>query len=875
MASESSILSSQRAADLLSHYSRPDATFDHLLGEDNQPRAHWQPLVDHLHALGPAAMAERWSQARRLIHDNGVTYNVYGDPRGMERPWELDALPLVIPQDEWRPLEKGLLQRALLLDLILADVYGPQRLVAEGLLPAALVHAHPGFLRACHGLPRSGERLLHLYAVDLGRGPDGGFCALGERTQAPSGMGYALENRIVLSRTLPEAFGECRVQRLALFFRNMREMLASLAPHHHDNPRIVLLTPGPHNETYFEQAYLARYLGLTLVEGGDLTVRDHRVYLKTLGGLQQIDVILRRQDDDFCDPLELRANSTLGVPGLVEAVRAGHVAVANALGSGWAESPALMPWLPQLCRRLLGQELLLPSVPTWWCGQEDACRYVLDHLAELVIKPAFASMGMEPVFGDQMTPEQRATLTERIRARPIDFVAQQRLMLASGPVWAGDRIEPRRLMLRTFLAAAGDGYQLMPGGLTRVSPAADTFVVSMQKGGGSKDTWVTSDGPVSTFSMLPRTGDRIELSRGGGDLPSRTADNLFWLGRYSQRAEAAIRILRSIYARLIDHHDGDLGVEMPCLLRALTHMSGLYPGFIGPGADRAAAQPEPELRSIIFDDKRSGSVRFNLNAMRRVAAITRDRLSTDAWRILGALDQEFDALAMSPEPDLPRTLDLLNRAVIPLSAFGGLIMESMTRGVGWTFLNLGRWIERAVQTTHLLRATLVDLQPADESMVLEAVLQVADSAMTYRRRYLASLQPHAVLDLLLADETNPRSIAFQIARMHESLHALPGDRAIPAESTDLRIVIGLLSTLRLAPIDRLCRADSRGVRADLDELLDRLYIELPALSDALSHTYLSHTTVPQQLAGGGESLVPSADSEAVSIDERGQGRNSL
>ena len=558
---------------------RPPGRRDEAFDVRGEVRPHWHAFLESLGELGLPELTRRWEEAKHLIHENGVTYNVYGDPRGMERPWQLDPIPLVIAPAEARILESGLIQRGRLLEAILRDLYGPQQALTLGLLPPELVFGNPAFLLPCHGASLPGNRYLHLYAANIGRSADGSFWVLGDRTQAPSGAGYALENRIVLSRMLPDGFRDCRVQRLSLFFRTLRDTLRAIAPHNRDNPRIVLLTPGPFNETYFEHAYLARYLGYTLVEGGDLTVRDNHVFLKVLGGLQPVDVIFRRLDDDFCDPLELRPDSFLGVPGLVQAVRAGNVAVANALGSGLLETPALLAFLPGLCRYFLGEDLRLPSVPTWWCGEQAALDYVLANLDDLVIKPALSGTRMEPVFGGELSREQRAQLAEKIRARPKDYVGQQRLTLSTAPVLVDNRLQPRHLVLRAYLAAHQDSYTVLPGGLTRVSASPDTMVVSMQRGGGSKDTWVLSPGPVSNFSLLRPAGAPLELTRGGSDLPSRVADNLYWLGRYAERAEGLTRLLRGVLVRLTESSGLTEVPELPALLRAVTLLSECYPGL--------------------------------------------------------------------------------------------------------------------------------------------------------------------------------------------------------------------------------------------------------------------------------------------------------
>src|SRR5262245_12579724 len=408
---------------LFQGYTIPAGAYDEVFAAPGVLRTHWERVVQMLDRMGVEELTQRWEQARRLLYDNGVTYNVYGDPQGMQRPWELDAVPLVIAPEEWERLATALIQRAQVLNALLADVYGPQKLLKAGLLPPELVFAHPGFLRPCHNVQVPQERYLHLYAADLVRAPDGQWWVLADRTQSPSGAGYALENRLILSGVLSDVFYEGKVQRLALFFDALRKTLSSLAPHHRDNPRIVLLTPGPYNETYFEHAYLARYLGYTLVEGGDLTVRDTRVFLKTLAGLEPVDVIVRRQDDAFCDPLALHQESVLGVAGLVQAVRAGHVAVANALGSGWLETPALLALLPDLCRHLLSEDLKLPSVCTWWCGQPEALAYVLGHLEHVNVSAAFPASTPEAVSGAMLSRAKRQRLMTHLRARPYAFVA--------------------------------------------------------------------------------------------------------------------------------------------------------------------------------------------------------------------------------------------------------------------------------------------------------------------------------------------------------------------------------------------------------------------------------------------------------------------
>ncbi len=822
------------ASFLMSGYRQTTGVYDEMSEASGALRPHWERYIQSLSALGPSELAHRWQTARKRIRDNGVTYNVYGDPMGMDRPWILDAIPLIIPSDEWQRLEAGLIQRAHLLNWILTDLYGPQRLLHEGHIPPALLFANPGFLRPCHAVPVPGNSYLHLLAVDLARSPDGQWWVIADRTQAPSGAGYSLENRVVLGETFPDLFRESGVCRVASFFREFRKTLLKLAPNRAPNPRCVLLTPGPLNETYFEHSYLSRYLNFPLVQGGDLTVRNGRVYLKSLEGLKPVDVILRRVDDSFCDPLELRSDSYLGVAGLVEAVRAGNVTVANALGSGLIETSAFMPFLPGLSRRLLREELALPSVATWWCGQPKAARYVHDNLDFLVIKPAFPSKGMEPVFGGQLKAEERARLLDRIAAHPHDFVGQELLNISSAPVWSDAGLSPRRVVLRVYLASVGDSWIVMPGGLARVSPRPDTPVVSMQRGGGSKDTWVLSSGPVDSFTMLPPPSAAVDINRGGSsDLPSRAADHLYWMGRYAERSEHLCRILRCMLVRMT----GEGGAS------GLVSLMRLHESLESPYSRLAKDDPqghldqmrelEEEVLSLIFEEQRRDSLSANFSRAARAAAQVRDRLSGDMLRIVSQFNSVARASGHSAwgYVSTADALAVLNRCVSTLAALRGIEMENMTRGPGWRFLNIGRRIERSVQMIDLFRAIIVPLD-AQTWQSLELLLDVCDSSLTYRSRYFTTIQAAPVLDLLMNDETNPRSLAFQIKDLTEHCRALanmPSGAGWPYyQQRQVEVSAA-----------ELFHSDVNA-RAQLDMLLSRLAAAIPALSDTLTNTYFSH-----------------------------------
>jgi uncharacterized circularly permuted ATP-grasp superfamily protein/uncharacterized alpha-E superfamily protein len=829
--------------DLYQSSLRYGATYEESSADGVAPRPHWAHLMDWLRTIGPEELGQRWARAERRIRENGITYNIYGDPLGANRPWQIDVVPLLIPNEEWRFIEAGVTQRAQLLSLLLEDLYGPQQLLREGRFPAALLYANPAFLRPLAGVRVPRHSYLHMLAVDLARSPDGQWWVLADRTQAPSGSGYALENRTIVADILPELFRTSNVLRLAPFFRAQREALTSLAGS--ENPRIVLLTPGPHNETYFEHSYLAKYLGFTLVEGRDLTVRDRRVYLKTVEGLEQVDVILRRVDDSFCDPLELRSDSLLGVAGLVEAIVAGNVKVANALGSGVIESAAIMPFLPGLARHLLGEKLKLPSVATWWCGQPDALAWVLDHMESVVVKPAFPSRGMEPVFGSELPHGEKKRLMERLRARPYEFVAQEQVALSTAPVWEHGTLDSRSVVLRTYVLNTGSGWTVIPGGLVRVAGAHGT-VVSMQQGGHSKDAWVLSESVVDTFSMLRPRDVPVELRRIPRVVPSSVADNTFWLGRYVERAENIARILRSMIPGVVRAEEGELAS-----LHRLHGCLGTRHSKLPRNRRRSTfVSLEKELVSMLTDAQRADSLPSTLLEISRIGGNVRERLSADMMLLIGQLRNAMQGDAKRQLLDFRATL---TGCLELLSAFSGMERENINRGAGWLFMSLGRRLERAMYITRQLREITRPLASQDWSF-LERLLEVADSSMTYRTRYYTTLHPLAVLDVLMADETNPRSLDFQLDHLADLYEKLP--RHAPEDLHSMRKAVAMLRSIDLQAItypsplkgvEKATRDASALFR--LDQYLAELEGLLPAWSNDLSSRYFSHARTQPTTVG--------------------------
>jgi len=837
-------------------YRPPANAYDELSGADGRPRAHWQRLVELLGSWQPAELADRWEQARRLIRDNGVTYNVPDAAASEQRPWVLDPIPLVIAPADWTALEVGINQRARVLDALLADLYGPQHVLREGIVPPQLVFANPAYLRCCHGIEPPGGRWLHLHAAVVVRNHDGKWMALGDRTGVPQGLGYALENRLAVSRLFPDVFQECHVERLAPFFIALRALLRSLLPGR-DAPRVALQSPGPTNATYFEDAYLARYLGFPLVEGGDLAVRGERLHLKTLGGLVPLDVLFRRVPDRLCDPLELEGAALEGTPGLVQAIRQGRTAVANAIGSGLVESPGFAEFLPAVSRRLLGEDLLLASPPSRWCGIPANLERVLHTLDESVLEPVVPRRGMKRFVPSLLDSRARARLVEEIRSRPGDWVGRERVERSVAPCWHEGAIAPASVLLRCFAVAVPEGYQTMRGGLARMSvgrASGEELLLSTQ---GSKDVWVLSEGPVQQVSLLRRPGQPLPLRRSGYDLPSRVADHLYWLGRNAERAEGTARLLRTVASRLAAEANRDAAVEMGIMLAALVSQFGERRDWLEPGRTATLRELRSEVEALTADPVRSGGIQEGIDRLWRTASVVRDRISIDAWKVLSRVRRDSLAGRSSVGGRGGDVLGLLDTLIIDLTAFAGLGTESMTRGPGWLFLDMGRRVERAGGLVRILAATLAPAPSAaagDGAQRLEEMLlEIADSSMTYRNRYLGVIEPAPLVDLLVTDETNPRSVAFQFAALADHVEALPRADASPVLSGERRAVLEALGAIRLADVEALAAAGPSGDRPALHHLLELLGAAADDFSESLSHRYLVHATPQRRL---GDAAVP-------------------
>lgn len=813
--------------------SRPPAGhLDEMVDPSGRLPDAWAAFARAAGDLSPGAIALAAGRVARQIQEHGVSYNVYASIDGPSRPWSLDVLPLIVSLEDWALLDGALRQQARLMNAIAADLYGPQRLVRDGIVPPAVVFRHSGFHRACHGVTPSRGVFAHIVAFDLAHAPDGRWHLVGLRVQAPSGLGYALENRATIARVLPDALGAVGVRPLTPFFNAVQQGLVRAAPAPDGVPHVVILTPGPLNETYFEHAYLAREFGWPLVQGADLLVRDDLVFLKTVSGLRPIDVIWRRVDDDYCDPLELRADSMLGVPGLVQAWRAGRVTLANAFGLGVLESPAIFACLPRICQYLFGESLRLPVPPAWWCGEPGGRAAGFAHLDTGIIKRTFPEKSRPLVFGEELDPEARAQWAAAITAAPEDYVIQQGMAFSHAPVWQDGTFRSRPLMLRVFLVADGQGdYHLLPGGLTRVA-GDDRQIVSGQRGGNSKDTWVLSATPVGRDAgAAPAV--RHDTTPGERTTSSRTAEHLFWLGRYAERSENTARLVRALLGRMSEVRSRPAAV-LATLVRSCRSLSLLKPEpdtHEPGGAELDIASLESVLVDGVYDPQGRRGLAFNVSETWRVAGAVRERLSTDNWRVLTRLHQR---LSQTPTVDPAGALEFLDDVIVSLVAVGGLEMAHMTRDDGWRFLSLGRHLERLT----FVADTLDDMMSegaSDDPVLLDWLLDLSDSVLTYRARHLRQPEWEAVLDLLFFDERNPRSAMFQVGKIAAHVRLLPG--AAPIDAVDA--------------VDALLQRGRRRARHDqqvplFDQVgnarrLPRQASDVAArVSDGLTRRYFSH-----------------------------------
>jgi uncharacterized circularly permuted ATP-grasp superfamily protein/uncharacterized alpha-E superfamily protein len=816
----------RRVAQWTRGYARLPGIPDEYIAQDGTPRAVWTRFFDAFAELTPGDIERRFGSADRHLREAGVTYRAPGEIA--DRLWPLSHLPLLIGEADWQQLSAGIVQRAQLLELVLSDLYGEGRLVAENAVPAAAIAGSTEYLRSVCGIKPPGGRYLNLYAADVGRGPDGRWWVLGDRTQAPSGAGYALENRLVLSRAFTTLYKSMNVERVAPFFEAFRDALRASSDR--DEPRIGLLTPGIFSETYFEHATLARYLGFLLVEGDDLAVSGDRIHIRTVAGLKRLDVLLRRVDSNSLDPLELDASSQLGVPGLIDVLRKNGVVVANMPGSGVMEAPALLGFLPSLSRRFFDEDLKMPHIATWWCGQKSAREEVLSRLDRVAIEGAYGrgvpGFGRGPVLASELSASERERLKTAIHDRGIDYVGQELVRLSTSPVWDNGRITPRPFVLRVFAAATPGGWTMMPGGFCRIADQLDARAVSMGEGARAADVWVVSDKAISTATLLP-SGDNVRIRRIAGWVPSRAADNLFWLGRYLERAEATLRLVRALGTQ---RDPGKGAATVPHSVERIQRLLVTW----GAVSQATRAQPAKVAAEALRSEDKFGSALSLVRAAQRTATSLRERLSPDAWQVITEMAERLvqevdddDAVIVAAELTLQE-----------LASFAGLAQENMNRAAGWRFLEMGRRAERAINTVRFARQFAYDEASGDD---LDILLTLVDCQITYRSRYLLGPLLAPVRDLVVLDPYNPRSVAFQVFALNDHIASLPTLKEGGLIERPHRLAVALQATLTTAEAVVL---DTKSLFALEQDLLN--------LADAIGSHYFPHgpnASRPEKLTG--------------------------
>lgn len=819
----------------------PSYVFDEVFDGQGRPRSNWSSFIEAARQVTLEELRHRTNQAEEQLRENGVTFNVFHEGTQLQRPWRLDLVPVILGAEEWRGLERGLAQRARLLQAILRDCYGSRQMLAKKLLPPEVLFGNPGFVRAFVGLHGEKGPMISLYGAELARSPRGDWFVMADRAEAPAGLAFALENRIVSTRSIPAALHREPVQRLAPFFVQLQEILRQLGSQQAENPRVVLLSAGAKSPYYFEDVYLARYMGYSLVEGADLAVRDDRVYLKTLAGLIGIDVILTRGPERGLDPLELGGNAPHGVPGLLHAVRKGNVVVANPPGSALVESPIFMAFLPQLCQVILGESLLLPSISTWWCGDPAQREEVWARFTELVIKPAFQASGGEETVVGRLSADARATLRAEINAHPHLYVAQELIARSAVPSYRDGRMQAGHVALRSYLVASGpDNFAMMPGGLVRIAATSDPMELSVSAGIGSKDLWVLADGPVKPVSLLNHEDKLVPLRRTSAVFPSRVADDLFWLGQSLDRADFLSRLLRSLAERLAAETAPE-AAEMPALIRALADQGVIEPGFAIGLLSQQLPALEESLPRMVADPREIRGLSAATAELQRLASLERLWMSPDTWRQIHEAVGAFQDSATSGWTGLVDLLEAVNQLILGLAAVSGLIHDGMIRSPAWRLLDIGRRIERARDVVHLLRSVLGEYGHTDRA-VLKTILEVIDCRMTYRARYLDNFQLNAVLDLCITDESCPRSVASQLVALADHVEALPHDLSNPLRTEEKRAVMVALHAVRMIAPEQLEREPP-------NEIMENLVLvetQMRLLSEILTRKYLLHSGTPRQ-----------------------------
>ncbi|MUU77052.1 circularly permuted type 2 ATP-grasp protein [Winogradskyella endarachnes] len=837
---------------LFENYFSESNNYDELLTSKLTIKDNWKLLSNNLVKIGPRNLALKQEDINWLLAENGVTYNVYNDPKGLNRPWDLNVVPYILHQNEWNLIEKGIQQRAQLLNLILKDLYGKRELLKEGIIPPEVIYAHSGFLRSCDQIEYKNSKHLLIYAADLARGPDGQMWVVNDRTQAPSGMGYALENRFSTSKIIPQLYTDINVTQPSSFFNDFNQLLLNIAPTNIESPMVVILTPGPHNETYFEHSYLSSFLGYPLVKGNDLVVRHGKVWLKSLKGLKQVDVILRRIDDSFMDPLELREDSYLGVAGILEAVRLNNVAIVNPIGSGILENPALIPFMENICKYFLNEKLILPQIASWWCGQEKERKHVLENLSAFVLKRIDRSKREHIYFCEFLDKKALKNLKKEIIENPYNFVAQQKISFSTAPNFVDSKLEPRKILCRTFAVAKNDSYSVMPGGLVRVAAEREELFVSNQRGGTSKDFWIINNNPQPYLQNYSWNKSNTNPSTTINDVPSNKAENLFWSGRYLGRTLVTARYLRMVLNQMaqVQYNTREPDSEnLKILYSSITKITSTFPGFVGENAEEVLKNPLKEIESLITDETRIGSFAQSMQSFNNSYYSLRNLWSKDMWRVFDGIQKHIRKLKEEDAHTIFTLTTFFDKIITRLIAFMALIEESILVRQGLLLYFIGLELEISAMSIEKFRALLVISHNEDLTYeVLESLLNSHESLNIYRYSYKSYLSIENVVNLLILDTEYSRSLTYRLHRLKKDINKLPNTNKNGEMSICQKNIDAVISKIESLTIEDMLQVNpTSGMRENLDYLLSELSDLLHNTSLSISDTYFNHSQPQKQL----------------------------